>query len=67
MHTRCLWRTIGETQISAQNVTDNIMDIMDDNVMENRLGLGENIMETIACLHIRRVLAVLYFVVYILV
>ena len=46
---------------------DNIMDIMDDNVMENRLGLGENIMENIACLHIRRVLAVLYFVVYILV
>ena len=43
------------------------MDIMDDNVMENRLGLGENIMENIACLHIRRVLAVLYFVVYILV
>ena len=46
---------------------DSIIDIMDDNVMENRLGLGEIIMENIACLHIRRVLVVLYFVVYILV
>ena len=43
------------------------MDIMDDNVMENRLGLGENIMETNAWLLIRRVLAVLHFIVYIMV
>ena len=46
---------------------DNIIDIMDDNVMENRLGIGKIIMENIACLHIRRVLAVLHFLVYILV
>ena len=43
------------------------MDIMDDSVMENRLGLGENIMETNSWLLIRRVLAVLHFIVYIMV
>ena len=36
-------------------------------LLEEELGLGEIIMENIACLHIRRVLVVLYFVVYILV
>ena len=42
-------------------MVDSIIDIMDDNVMENRLGLRENIMMTNAWLLIGRVLVLAHF------